>query len=198
VILGAVMSLGALLAAAALLKLHSLSTDVNPIHDPVSNYGAGPFKIWYQIAAVALGTSSMSAAGFVIAYGTPPTAVTVLSFLVAGVARWAITVFPTDLSRRPVTATGRIHEVLAILGFAGIATGAGTFASAVSSVVWLEGSGRLLDIGGTGVVIASIAMLAGLLVPALRTVFGAFERLFYLSALLWFVGVGTMICIAAR
>ena len=197
-IFGAVMTLGALLAAAALIRLHSLSTNVSPIHDPVSNFGAGPFKIWYTIAAVALGASSFGAAGFVLAYGSPPNMVTVVSFAVAGVARWAITAFPTDLSIAPVTTTGRIHHLLAILGFAGIATGAGTFAGAISSVEWLEGAGRLLDAGGTIVVVASIAMFAGLLVPALRTVFGALERAFYLSALLWFAGVGVMIVVAAR
>ncbi len=152
-IFGAVMTLGALLAAAALIRLHSLSTDVSPIHDPVSNFGAGPFRIWYTIAAVALGVSSFGAAGFVLAYGSPPNMVTVVSFAVAGVARWTITAFPTDLSIAPVTTTGRIHHLLAILGFAGIATGAGTFAGAISSVEWLEGAGRLLDAGGTIVVV---------------------------------------------
>ena len=195
---GTIMVAGSLAAAACLVIVHLLPTGVDPIGDPVSNYGAGPFRIWYQAAAVALGACSFAAAGFLLTYTTNPRMITVAAFALAGIARWAITAFPTDLSDRPETSTGRIHNLLAMIGFGGIATGAATFAGAVASLEWLKDVDRLLDQGGAVVVLASAIMVAGLVVPQLGKVFGAIERVFYICAIVWFIAVGALITVAAR
>ena len=55
----ALAGLGA--AVVCLIQLHRLEPDVAPVHDPVSDYGAGPHANWYraQVILVGLATAAL-------------------------------------------------------------------------------------------------------------------------------------------
>jgi hypothetical protein len=118
--------------------------------------------------------------------------ITLVCFAAGGLARYAITAFPTDLGDRPVTMRGKIHFLLAFVGFGGIATAIGTFAGAAAgSSVWAMAS--WLDVAGWVVVAAALVMFAATAIPRARPVFGLLERAYYLSIIVWFAATGAVL-----
>ncbi len=183
--LGILAAASTLVCLAALVYLHLLPTGYRPLHDAVSDYGVGRYKVWYRVQASALGT-----AGLLLAVGLwrgvdPAPTKTVVLLVAFGLARIAIPWFPTDLRDEERTRDGRVHLRLAGVAFLAVALAGPTFHRAVSHNPSWASIAHLLGALGWAVTATSIATAL-----ALRSGwFGLFERLLYATMIAWFLVV---------
>jgi len=178
-----------LVCLAALVYLHTLPTGYRPLTDAVSDYGVGPFRVWYRVQASALGLTAILLA-LALWAGVRPVPVRPIGLLVAfGIARLLIPFFPTDLDRTKPTSTGRTHLQLAAAAFVTIAFAAPTLHAAIKDDPAWAGIAQLL--GRLGWAVATTALITGiaLRVPPLRQRFGLIERLLYAAMIAWFLVV---------
>jgi hypothetical protein len=175
----------------SLLVVHFLDTEVNPITDPVSDYGARGHAWFYRIAAIWLGFAGLLTAVMVGDAMFPKPTLTILSLLVFAAARWAITIFPTDLEGEEETSAGRSHLVLAIAAFASIAIAATAFAiSTNNDPFWHAQHSILVLLAGF---VTLIAVSTGIVRALGYGPFGMIERLLYLAMFSWFSAVALML-----
>jgi hypothetical protein len=108
--------------------------------------------------------------------------------VIAGIARLLIPVFPTDQhGNRFQTGRGTIHMVLAIVIFAAIIVAASKLGGAVEHrPAWhaVKGWLNVLPWVMTGAAVGTLVAIRG---PTLKHIFGLFERLFYVSSIVWFL-----------
>lgn len=164
----------------SLIVVHFVPGGVDPVRGTVSDYGASPVRRTRVLAGVA----SFAGAAAWIALGAAVLLDAALGAARLGVAAWLLVLgvviavipfVPTDLTGAAPTARGRLHLLLAV----------GWFTIAYSTIGPL---GRLLDpslagsvlaVANTVAGVALIALVASLVVPALRTrTFGLSERVF--------------------
>jgi hypothetical protein len=177
------------LQAVLLVTLHVLPTKYDAVHDAISDYGVGDYRgyFWAQLVAggsacIALALSLGSLHSFV-----PRLAVVML--IANGAARFLMPAFPTDQSgSRFQTARGRVHMLLAIIAFGGVAAAATSLGGLPVHYVAWQGSKGLIDTLGWVVLVGAIGCALALVGPRLRKVFGLIERLFTTSAIVW-IGV---------
>jgi hypothetical protein len=172
--------------AGALVVLHLLPTGYNPVRDAVSDYGVGPYRGWFWAQAIAGGLGALFLAlGLNHLRPFHPTQV-VVALIVTAVVRFLIPFFATDQGEsRFETAHGIVHMVLAVLAFGGLVWAAtGLWSTLKHYPVWHDAKGLLTILPWVmlGTVIAVILALRG---PRLKPFFGLFERLFYVSSILW-------------
>ena len=184
--LSIIAALFAAVQTAALIALHILPTGYNPIRDAVSDYGVGPYRAWFWLQAVAGGLACL-ALGIALArlHSFTPTQV-VVALIVTAVARFFIPFFATDQGEsRFQTLHGVIHMILAVLAFGGLVWAAmGLWATLKHYPAW-HGAKAFLTIVPWIMLGSVIALLLAIRGPRLKPLFGAFERLFYLSSLAW-------------
>ncbi|MEJ0013948.1 MAG: DUF998 domain-containing protein [Bauldia sp.] len=176
--LGGVAIVGALVTLVAIGGVHFVATDKNPLHDPVSDYGAGPHRRWYWagVAGVSIAALALVLAALAGVSAAPPVAIVLL--VLFAVARVAIAWFPTDVGVAiPTTATGRIHGALAIVAFASVAIAANGYPGVSPWFGW-------------ALYVTVALLLLCLLWPPARAIFGLLERLFYVAMIAWFVAAG--------
>ena len=159
-------------AAALLVRLHTLFTDLQPVSGAVNDLGATSYHPYYRTMVVALGL-----AGFVLAVGLAreTDAVAVAWLSIYGGSRIAIAGVMTDPRR--AAAGGWIHLVLLLLGFAAIAL-------AALNIEW-DGDPSFLKPLGFLVAACAVAAAVTRVVPAVRRMFGAAERALYLTSISW-------------
>lgn len=164
----------ALLAVASvmLVRLHAQFTDVHPVSGAVDDLGRTRYHPYYRAMVVAMGL-----AAFVLAVGLAreTDAVAVAWLSIYGGTRVAIAgvmVDPTAPAMR-----GRLHLVLVVVGFAAIAL-------AGIKMEW-DGDPNILHPLGTLVAIAAAATLVTRVAPPLQRVFGAAERVLYVTTIVW-------------
>jgi hypothetical protein len=163
-----------LAASLALVRLHLTPTGLDPVRDAVSDYGTTPFHMLYRAQAVLVGVAAI----LVAARLGDRTDATGLGWLSAfGATRIAIAAFMTDRPRTPATTAGRLHAALAVAAFT-------TIAVAGTTVRW-SAMPAILDGLGTAIAAAAVLTLVTAALPPLRRVFGAAERLLYLTFLAW-------------
>ncbi|MEA2450839.1 MAG: hypothetical protein QOG63_2771 [Thermoleophilaceae bacterium] len=175
----ALLSLVPLVAGvAALVRLHLVTTGLDPMRDAVSDYGTTPYHWLYRFQVVAFGLSAaLLTAALADAGGGVRTSGLVWLAIYAG-ARMAIAGFMIDRDVPAPTTQGRIHIVLATLAFTAIAVAASTIGP---------------DLGGTvhslgwAVVAAAVGTAVCRVVPQLMPSFGAVERLLYVATVAWLV-----------
>jgi hypothetical protein len=167
--------------------LHLAPTGLSPAHNAVSQYGITEYRLGYRVATISFGIAGIALAiGLHAALPAPGTSVVVTLLVAFAAGRFAISWFPMDAPGTPRTSTGQAHGLIAIV----------TFGSAVIAAFRL---GSVLRVGprwhslspvstGLGVVMAVciLGMILGRSSPSWRRMFGAVERLFYLSAIVWF------------
>jgi hypothetical protein len=172
---------------AALVALHVLPTGLSPVSDPVSAYALTRYKAGYAVAAVSAAAAGVAAA--LLLGGLPggvPAAVLLWLF---AAARVTIPFFPMDAPDAEPTGAGRLHNVLATVGFAtvtaAIFVGAAPLGLAFAPSLFGTSiaAGIVAAAGSLGVGFTSVF-------PKLRDGFGAVERLIYLGFLGWFLVVG--------
>jgi hypothetical protein len=186
---GVIALLAVSLQSVLLVTLHVLPTKYDPVHDAISDYGVGEFRgyFWAQLVAggsacIALALSLGSLHPFV-----PTLAVVML--VANGAARFLMPAFPTDQSgSRFQTAKGRVHMLLALVAFGGVAAAATSLGGLPSHYADWQGAKSLIDTLGWVVLAGAIACALALVGPRLKRIFGLIERLFTASAIVW-IGV---------
>jgi hypothetical protein len=164
------------------------------VRDAVSDYGAGPYRRWYQGAAVAIAVAGTTAGVALLASVAPSPVVPVTLLFIFSAARVLICIFPTDLEGRQRTRTGRIHMTLAVIAFACVATAAGMVGGAVQHDARWSGVAGTLGALGWALIGTTVLLLVTLSVgPVRRRLFGATERLFYLAMVAWFLALGAQL-----
>lgn len=183
-----------LLVAAAMISLlavHVLDRGVNPISMAVSDYGARSHAWFYRLAAVWLGLAGLLTAVMLADSMFPKPTATILFLLLFAAARWAITIFPTDIEGEEQTSIGRSHFALAVLGFAAFAFAAGLFAPAIERDPFWLGSYDLFNV--LGWLVPLVAILTALARRFTPQFFGAVERLYYLCMFGWLAAVALVV-----
>ena len=177
-VLAALAAAAVAAGAIALVWVHFLPTGHRATVDAVSDYGTGPYRLFYRTTAIALGLGALLLL-IALARGTDVRSGGLIWLGVFAVTRVAIAFFPTDLEGKPVTAVGRVHLVLAAAAFAAIAFAAADLAPALADEPGWDATG-LIGALRWAVVITAVATLAARVVVPLRLVaFGLVERLLY-------------------
>ena len=185
-LLGAAAAVLALTAAAVVIVLHVVRSDVDPTMDGVSAYALGPFGYLYRIQVVATGLAALLLALAFLASGVSGFALALLALF--GISRVLIARYPTDprgttsLSRR-----GRLHIILATVSFLTIAFAAPWIAGAVATSSSWVGPATALTALGWATTIFALGTFASATTPATKRVFGLVERGAYASTLAWVV-----------
>mgnify|MGYP003440962312 FL=1 len=176
--------------AAALIALHILPTGLSPLRDPVSQYALTTYSAGYRIATIAAAVAGASAAA-IIATTLTGTAATVAVILLAvfALTRLVIGFFPMDAPGTPVTATGRLHNLLAFGAFGSVTAAAFVVAGAIHDAgdPGLAGASAWL---GVVMAVGAVALFVTARVERAKRWFGAAERLIYVGFILWFAAIG--------
>jgi hypothetical protein len=156
--------------------------------DAVSDYGAGPYRAFYRATVIALGIAALLLL-LALAHGTGVPSGGLIWLGAYGVTRIAIAFFPTDLDGETVTATGRIHLLLAAVAFTAIAFAAFDLVPALRSEPGWDASG-LLDALRWAVIATAIATgVTRVVLPLRHRVFGLVERLLYAATIAFLLTV---------
>lgn len=176
----------------SLLALHLLDRGVNPISEAVSDYGARQHAWFYRIAAIWLGFAGVLTAVMLGDAMFPKPTLLILCMLVFAAARWAITMFPTDLPGEEESVTGIWHTAFAATAFAAIALAAATFPLfAHPDPFWRA---HMTVLWATGGAVALLAIATGITRRAALTgIFGLVERLLYLAMFAWFAALALIL-----
>jgi hypothetical protein len=187
-VLAALAAVAVAVGAITLVWVDVLRTGRNPARDAVSDYGAGPYRLFYTVLVCSLGIGALLLLA-ALARGTGVSKGGLIWLGVFGVARIAIAFFPHDLDGRPVTPVGRVHLVLAAAAFAAIAFAAADLAPALADEPgW--GAGTLIGALRWAVIITAVATLvARVVVPVRQATFGLVERLLYASFIAFLIVV---------
>lgn len=190
-------ALCALLAVACLAILHELPTGLHPVRDAVSLYGAGPFARWYRLQVTAAGSGALL---LVTACARTDAArpLPLLALAIYGIARITIARYPTDTEGVAPTVAGRRHIILASVAFVAVGLAAPTIGQEIRA---LPGAGPLMQaLAVLGLAVSASVLLtfaAGSLQRSGVHVFGAVERLFYVSSLAWQLAAGISLALIA-
>jgi hypothetical protein len=184
--LGIVAALATAVQAVALVVLHLLPTGYDPVRDAVSDYGVGPYRGWFWLQAIAGGVGCLALA-IGLAQLHPFTPVqAVVALIAAAAARALIPFFATDQGEsRFQTLHGTIHMILAVIAFGGLVWAATGLWSTMSHYPAWHGAESALTIIPWIMLGSVIAVVLAIRGPRLKPFFGAFERLFYLSSIVW-------------
>ncbi len=186
-IAGIVSLVGLTGVVASLCYLHLAPTGLSPMRNAVSQYGITEYRVGYRIATVSFGVAGIAlAAGLHSALPAPGSSTVVICLAVFAAGRLIISWFPMDAPGSIRTPIGQTHGLIAILTF-----GSAVFAAfRLGSVLRIESLWHSLwpVSSGLGVTMAAciLGMFLGRSNMAWHRAFGAVERLFYLSAIIWF------------
>lgn len=184
----------ALVAASAtcLILAHVVDRGVDPIRDAVSDFGAREHPWYYRMNAIWLGLAGLLTAVMLADALFPKPTLTILALLVYAAARWAITIYPTDLPGEDETSVGHSHLVLAVVAFAAISVAGLTFAFtvAVDDHFWRDYSALFAVLGW---LLVGLAIATGVARLRVSAIFGLVERLLYLAIYAWQVAVALVI-----
>ena len=176
------------IALLSLVVVHVLPTGLDPLRDPVSQYGITPYRGWYWAAA---GGAALAGLGGVLLFATTRSAisiVTVVLLLAFSAARASIGFFPMDAPGAARTRTGRAHNLLATAAFAAVTAAAFTGAGALhdagfpAASGWSTVCGVIMAVGTAGLLLTSR-------IPRFA-LFGLAERLIYVGFIAWFGMLG--------
>jgi hypothetical protein len=181
---------GVVLALLSLIVVHLLPTGLNPMRDPVSQYGITRYRGWYWSAAGGAALAGVGGILFFVPTEGVISTVTIVLLVVFAVARAAIGFFPMDAPGVTRTRTGRIHNLLATAAFASVTAAAFTGAGALHDAgfpdasAWSTACGVVMAVGTFGMLITARRERPGL--------FGLAERIIYLGFLAWFALLGVL------
>jgi hypothetical protein len=181
-VLAALAAVAVAVGAITLAWVDVLRTGRNPVRDAVSDYGAGPYRLFYTVLVCSLGAGALLLL-IALARGTGVPSGGLIWLGVYAVARIAIAFFPHDLEGKPVTSVGRVHLALAAAAFTAIAFAAWDLAPALRDEPGWDGAESLIDALRWAVVLTAVATLAArVILPLRRVAFGLVERLLYAAS----------------
>jgi hypothetical protein len=189
-----------LLALAALLAslawLHLQPTQLSPRRNAVSQYGITAYRDGYRVATLAFAAAAIALALGLSARLHPRAHNVEVLLVVCAASRCAISWFPMDAPGAEPTSTGRMHGLLALAAFAGVTDAAFRLSSHLAQGhVWHQLA--LVSSGlGWAMLACLLAMASSRASPQARAWFGAIERAFYVTAIIWFA-VFAIACVSA-
>jgi hypothetical protein len=174
--------------AVVLIWLHIKAPQYNPVNHAISDYGVGQTKslFIFYLQLNNIGTFTFAVA-LIAGFGTPLIPLRTLIFLFLLIlCRIAIVFFPTDLEGSPLTRTGFLHYVFAVLVFALLYT-------TIAELTRIFGANILIVLS----VIATYSLTAVVVTmwKPLRKAFGFFERIFIGATILWFLAASVFLII---
>ena len=164
--------------------LHTRYRNHNILRDPVSDYGVGNSKIWFQVNGFVGAVGAVLVAWLFNQTGLFVWISTCL--VLSAVARIGVVMVPTDIEGQPKTWAGRFHLLLAIASFALLysvvdnatpvlaARNLGAAQSALIVLRWIA-AGSLA------------AVVCCLILRPLRGYFGLAERIFLIAIPSWVI-----------
>lgn len=168
------------------IALHVLPTGYSPISHAVSDYAVGKYSSLFRVRlwVNALGILTLAAALVLATHAGRIQLATTDLLLLALIApvRVAMSFFPTDIEGKKLTRTGLLHYLCAILSFAFAFIALRDMTPALQQVFpWVAGALGLLSV----LLLPALIAVVVTLVPALRRIFGLFERIYLLTILVW-------------
>ncbi|WP_374947097.1 DUF998 domain-containing protein [Agreia sp.] len=177
--------LGVIVCLGCLVYLHVSPTGLNPLRDPVSQYGITDYFTFYRAAALSLGVAALTLAVALVEALTEANAAGIVFLVILGFARLTIGWVPMDAPGAPRTATGLRHNLLATAFFASATVAAflltGSFAidEAISAIAPASAV-----LAWAMAALCALILLTSLVGP-LKRFFGLVERLLYAAVLAW-------------
>lgn len=178
---------------AILALLHLRFPGHRLLRDPVSDYGVGASKPWFQAMGWAGSVAGLLLAWAMARAGLPGWIAACLAGSVA--ARLGVTAFPTDLEGAAPTAAGRLHMLFAVVSFAlyyTVVDNATPLLAASAGAPWAGVLAPLRWLAAASLA----ALVACLVLRPLRAWFGLAERIFLIAIPLWFLAASLVL--AAR
>ncbi len=180
-----------------LLCLHIKPTEYHPIRHAVSDYGVGNtqrlFNIYLWLAS--LGAFALAVA-LMVGLEAPPVPQRAIIFLLLLVGvRICVSLFPTDLEGQPLTRTGILHYIFAILSIGLVYSIMAQLTPFFQMRPDWQSVNSVLKVLLTIATPALIAIVITMWKP-LRNIFGLFERLFVITTTLWFLVVSIFLSIS--
>ena len=177
--------LGVLVCASCLVYLHIAPTGLNPVRDPVSQYGITDYFTFYRAAALSLGVASLTLAVALLEALTEANAAGIVFLVILGFARLTIGWVPMDAPGAPRTSTGLRHNLLATAFFASATVAAFLFTGTFAGDPALSGIASASGVLAWAMAVFSALILLTSLVGPLKKYFGLAERLLYVAVLAW-------------
>lgn len=170
-----------------LIALHVVDKQYHPVRHAVSDYAVGPTRglssvMTWSTAVAWIALIVVVAAGLTDWHARIGV---LIQLVILAVAFIALPYVPTDLEGQRRTVRGMLHYVLAIAWFALTYTLSGTFADLIGD---RGGSlAGLLQVLHWVILISLIGVIASMILPKLRTVFGLVERVFIVAVSLFYL-----------
>ena len=179
--------------------LHFVSNRYNPIRNAESDYGVGPtkamFRLYLWLNNVA--TLAMVAVFYIDAsmFHIPERSMLYMVILIF--ARLGIAFFPTDLEGSKTTVTGVAHYVFAVIAFTMMYLIIMQLTPLlVSNTDWQPVKGILANLAA--ITTPALAVVCLTVWKPTRKVFGLVERIYILTATLWFLTVSAFLVYLLR
>jgi hypothetical protein len=183
--IAAISLLGVFVCLGCLIYLHVAPTGLNPMHDPVSQYGITDYFTFYRAAALSLGVAALTLAVALIEALTEANAAGIVFLLILGFARLTIGWVPMDAPGAARTSTGLRHNLLATAFFASATVAAFLFTGSFADDAALSGIAPASAVLAWAMAVFSVLILVTSLVGPLKRFFGLVERLLYVAVLAW-------------
>ena len=180
----------------AVIGLHFLRPDYNPVTRFMSEFAVGRYGYVMTIAFFALGLGSLALALGIRRGVAPSRAKSAGSFLLGifGIGVFLAGIFPTDLQGSPATTAGTIHDTASLISFV-----------VLISAIFLNSRGFKRDLAWTSYHAASLVMgFAALVTFVLFFIsfnsgwLGIGQRAFAAVILLWLLSTGVRLRSAAH
>ncbi len=186
--LAGMITVGAVLyIVVALVVLHFLRPEYDPVERVISNYAIGPYGFLMTIVFLALAIGMLSLA-FGIYKGVVPAARSgggLILLVVAGLGTLPVALFPTDVTPEdlPITSVGTIHVLAAVASLALFVVASLLLSRRLKNdEKWSSFQPTLWGIALAGLV----AFMVLFIIKALNLPIGGIaQRVSYLIALLW-------------
>src|SRR5829696_1349860 len=164
-------------------SLHFLRPDVNPVTEPISNYGVGPYG--FLLIAAELG-SAVAALGLYLGMVRPARSYVGLLFLgLYGVSKLLQGLFPLDMGAQ-ATLSGTIHSILGNLAFFGFLIAVILLSLSMGKDERWRSFRRPALVVSFAVVLTDVLTIVGSNIG----LYGVTQRLATVTAMLWMLLVG--------
>ena len=169
--------------------LHIKFKNYNPIFHAVSDYGVGNSKKFQIMSGILSVTGSLSliAAFMLLENDFQFKHEAIIYLIIRAVTVIGVLIFPTDIEGEKRTKIGLLHYLFAVVQFTAIVKLAVNLTSAFSAVL---PDSFLITVLSTLSIIINISIagvVAGMIIPPVKKIFGLIERIFLFSSAFYFL-----------
>jgi len=172
--------------AFAVIVLHFLRTDYNPLQRFISEYAVGPYNFVMRLAFFCLSAGSLAlvVALYTGILGSARSYAALILILMWGICVFIAGIFPTDLVGSAETSSGSIHDKASLIGFVSIVLASFFLLRFRRDERWRKyyRSSLLLSVI---IMLAFLAFMASIIMQS--TMIGLVQRLFIMLVLSWLV-----------